>query len=95
MYGYFNKSLGIFTDNILTKPAYLIGFMVLIGYLLLRRPIYDAFAGFIKATVGYMILTVGSSGLVNNFRPILVGLRDRFNLNAAVIVSVFWSKRCY
>ena len=83
------KVWGFFTDNILTKPAYLIGFMVLIGYLLLRRPIYDAFAGFIKATVGYMILTVGSSGLVNNFRPILVGLRDRFNLNAAVIDPYF------
>lgn len=78
-----------FADNILTKPAYLIGFMVLVGYILLKRPIYDAFAGFIKATVGYLILTVGSSGLVNNFRPILVGLKDRFNLNAAVIDPYF------
>lgn len=78
-----------FADNILTKPAYLIGFMVLLGYLLLKRPIYDAFAGFIKATVGYMILSVGSSGLVSNFRPILVGLKDRFNLNAAVIDPYF------
>lgn len=78
-----------FADNILTKPAYLIGFMVLIGYLLLRRPIYDAFGGFIKATVGYMILSVGSSGLVSNFRPILVGLKDRFSLNAAVIDPYF------
>ena len=79
----------IFADNILTKPAYLIGFMVLIGYLLLKKPIYDAIAGFIKATVGYMILSVGSSGLVINFRPILVGLKDRFNLNAAVIDPYF------
>lgn len=83
------KVWGFFADNILTKLAFLIGFMVLIGYLLLKRPIYDAFAGFIKATVGYMILTVGSSGLVSNFRPILVGLKDRFNLNAAVIDPYF------
>jgi PTS system ascorbate-specific IIC component len=56
---------------------------------LLRKPWYDALAGFIKATVGYMILAVGSGGLVNNFRPILVGLNDRFQLDAMVIDPYF------
>ena len=72
-----------FATNILTQPAYFIGLMVLVGYLLLKKPLYEAFAGFIKATVGYMILAVGSGGLVNNFRPILVGLKDRFNYSRA------------
>lgn len=78
-----------FATNILTQPAYFIGLMVLVGYILLKKPLYDAFAGFIKATVGYLILTVGSGGLVNNFRPILVGLKDRFNLDAMVIDPYF------
>lgn len=78
-----------FATNILTQPAYFIGLIVFIGYLLLKKPIYEAFAGFIKATVGYMILAVGSGGLVNNFRPFLVGLKDRFNLNAMVIDPYF------
>lgn len=78
-----------FATNILTQPAYFIGLIVFIGYLLLRKPVYEAFSGFIKATVGYMILAVGSSGLVNNFRPILVGLKDRFNLDAMVIDPYF------
>lgn len=78
-----------FAQNILTQPAYFIGFMVLIGYVLLRKPIYESFAGFIKATVGYLILQIGSGGLVNNFRPILVGLKDRFNLSATVIDPYF------
>lgn len=78
-----------FATNILTQPAYFIGLMVLVGYLLLKKPIYEAMAGFIKATVGYMILSVGSGGLVNNFRPILVGLKDRFDLNAMVIDPYF------
>jgi PTS system ascorbate-specific IIC component len=73
----------------LTQPAFFIGFIVLIGYLLLNRPIYDAIAGFIKATVGYLILNVAAGGLVNNFRPILAGLKDRFNLTAAVIDPYF------
>ncbi|MEG0176989.1 PTS ascorbate transporter subunit IIC [Anaerorhabdus sp.] len=78
-----------FATNILTQPAYFIGIIVLIGYLLLRKPLYEAFAGFVKATVGYLILSVGSGGLVNNFRPILVGLKDRFNLDAMVIDPYF------
>ncbi len=78
-----------FATNILTQPAYFIGLIVFIGYLLLKKPIYEAFAGFIKATVGYMILGVGSGGLVSNFRPILVGLKDRFNLDAMVIDPYF------
>lgn len=78
-----------FQVNILTNPAFFIGFIVLIGYLLLQRPIYEAIAGFIKATVGYLILNVASGGLVGNFRPILAGLKDRFNLTAAVIDPYF------
>ncbi|MGX7024784.1 PTS ascorbate transporter subunit IIC [Vagococcus hydrophili] len=78
-----------FANNILTQPAYLIGFIVLLGYILLKRPAHECIAGFLKATVGYFILTVGSGGLVNNFRPILVGLKERFNLNAMVTDPYF------
>ena len=74
-----------FVNNILTQPAYFIGFIVLIGYILLKKPWYECLAGFLKATVGYLILTVGSGGLVGNFRPILVGLKNKFNLQATVI----------
>ncbi len=55
----------------------------------MKKPIYESFAGFIKATVGFLILSVGSGGLVSNFRPILVGLKDKFNLDAMVIDPYF------
>jgi len=76
-------------NNIITQPAYFIGLIVLLGYILLKKPWYDVLAGTIKAIVGYLILLVGSGGLVNNFRPILVGLKDRFNLSAMVIDPYF------
>jgi len=76
-------------NNIITQPAYFIGLIVLLGYVLLKKPWYDVLSGTIKAVVGYMILLVGSGGLVSNFRPILVGLKDRFNLNAMVIDPYF------
>lgn len=78
-----------FVDNILTKPHFLIGFIVFIGYALQKKTWYDSLAGFIKATVGYLILNVGSAGLTQNFRPIIVGLRERFNLSAMVIDPYF------
>lgn len=78
-----------FATNILQQPAFMIGLIVALGYILLKKPWYDVLAGVIKAIVGYLILTVGSSGLVNNFRPVLVGLKDRFNLDAMVIDPYF------
>ena len=78
-----------FATNILQQPAFMIGFIVLIGYILLWRPWYDILAGTIKAIVGYLILTVGSGGLTNNFRPVLVGLGERFNISATVIDPYF------
>ncbi len=78
-----------FQVNILTQPAFFLGIIVFVGYLLLGRPIYDALAGFIKATVGYLVLNVAAGGLVGNFRPILAGLKERFNLSAVVIDPYF------
>lgn len=78
-----------FATNILQQPAFMIGLIVIIGYILLKKPWYDVLGGGIKAIVGYLILTVGSGGLVNNFRPVLVGLKDRFNLDAMVIDPYF------
>lgn len=87
--GFLTSILDGFVKNILTKPAYFIGFLVLIGYLLDGKKWYDALAGFIKATVGYMILMVGSGGLVSTFRPILTGLKDKFDISATVIDPYF------
>lgn len=78
-----------FVINILQQPPFMIGLIVAIGYILLKKSWYDVVAGVIKAIVGYLILSVGSSGLVSNFRPVLVGLKDRFNMDAMVIDPYF------
>lgn len=78
-----------FATNILQQPAWMIGLIVMVGYILLKKPWYDVLGGTIKAVVGYMILAAGSSGLVSNFRPVLVGLKGRFNLDAMVIDPYF------
>ncbi len=83
------KIWSYFAVNVLQQPAFMIGLIVMVGYILLKKPWYDVLAGVIKAIVGYLILTVGSGGLVKNFRPVLVGLKDRFNMDAMVIDPYF------
>ncbi|MCS4488012.1 PTS ascorbate transporter subunit IIC [Streptococcus sciuri] len=87
--GFLMDILNWFSQNILQKPAFFVGILVLIGYALLKKPWYDVFAGFIKATVGYMILDVAAGGLVGTFRPILTALNYKFNIGAAVIDPYF------
>lgn len=74
-----------FATNIFQKPQFMIGLIVLIGYLLLRKPWYDVLSGTLKAITGYLILSAGSSGMVSTLRPILYGLNGRFGLNAIII----------
>lgn len=81
--------LNWFSQNILQNPAFFVGLLVLVGYLLLKKPLHDVFAGFVKATVGYLILNVGAGGLVTTFRPILAALNYKFKIGAAVIDPYF------
>ena len=78
-----------FSQNILQNPAFFVGLLVLIGYALLKKPAHDVYAGFIKATVGYMLLNAGAGGLVTTFRPILAALNFKFKIGAAVIDPYF------
>lgn len=74
-----------FATYILQKAPYMVGFLTLLGYCLMGKKWYDTLGGTLKAIIGMLILNAGSSGLTSTFRPILAGLRDRFNLTAAVI----------
>lgn len=74
-----------FATYILQKAPYMVGFLTLLGYALMGKKWYDILGGTLKAIIGMLILNAGSSGLTSTFRPILAGLKDRFNLTACVI----------
>ena len=74
-----------FADYILKQAPMMVGFLVLLGSVLQKKKWYDTLASTLKAIIGMLILNAGSSGLVSTFRPILAGLRDRFQLSAVVI----------
>ena len=75
--GFINKFLG--------QAPLLLGLVVFLGYLLLKKRWYEALAGFIKTYVGFKILQVGTGGLVGTFRPIIEALTAKFGITALVI----------
>jgi len=74
-----------FATYVLQKAPYMVGFLTLLGYALQKKSWYDTLAGTLKAIIGMLILNSASSGLTSVFRPILAGLKERFNLTACVI----------
>lgn len=77
----------IFITQILGQAPFLMGIIVFIGYLALRRGLSTAISGFIKASVGFMILQVGTGGLTSTFAPILDALRKSYGIEGAVMDS--------
>jgi PTS system ascorbate-specific IIC component len=75
--GFINKFLG--------QAPLLLGIVVFVGYILLKKKWYEALAGFIKTYVGFKILQVGTGGLVGTFRPIIEALTAKFGITALVI----------
>ena len=78
-----------FINKFLGQAPLLLGTVVFIGYLLLKRKWYDALAGFIKTFVGFKILQVGTGGLVATFKPIIEKLTERYGIQAFVIDPYF------
>ncbi len=74
-----------FANNFLKTPAYFIGLLTVIGYILLKKQWYEVFSGFIKATVGYKVLLVGSGGLSSTFKPIITALSNKFGIDAMIL----------
>ncbi len=81
--------------NLLNKPEYILGLLAFIGTILLKKKFLDGIASFIKTVVGYWILTVGSNGLTNTFKPILAALNTKFNIDAAVLDVYFTNAAMY
>ncbi|MBC5690574.1 PTS ascorbate transporter subunit IIC [Mediterraneibacter sp. NSJ-55] len=73
-----------FTTNIFTQTAQFMALLVLIGLLIAKKTWYEAVAGMLKAYIGYSVFNIASNGMTSTFRPILLGIRDAFNLNATV-----------
>ena len=87
--------LQLLISNLLTQPGFFIGLLVFVGLLVIKKPVYEAVAGFVKTSVGFFILTVGSSGLTSTFSPIISALKTRFGMEAAMVDTYFLMGQMY
>lgn len=78
-----------FINKFLGQAPLLLGTVVFIGYLLLKKKWYEALGGFIKTFVGFKILQVGTGGLVTTFKPIIEKLSEKWGIKAFVIDPYF------
>ena len=78
-----NTFLDIFINQILGQAPLLMGIIVFIGYLTLGRGISGAITGFIKASVGFMILQAGywwiGNNICANFESLARSIRNRWS----------------
>lgn len=71
--------------NVFGNTSIFMGLLVFIGLLCCGKKFYEAFAGFIKAVVGYMVFSVSSTGLTNTLRPILFAIQTKLGSNVIIL----------
>ena len=65
----------VLLDNFLGVNALLLGFLTLIGYLILGRGISNSIVGALKTIIGVLLLSIGAGALVGLAKPIFNGLQ--------------------
>jgi ascorbate PTS system EIIC component len=77
--------LDIVISQFISKPEVLLALVVMLGYILLKKPAGKVLIGGIKTAVGIMILSTGSSFLISNFRPLLTIMQNSLGLEGVII----------
>ena len=78
-----DKILNLFLRQILGQPFLLIPIVVLIGYLAMGQKIQKAIIGAIKASIGVLVMGMGSGALIGNFNKVITAVTTITGLKGA------------
>lgn len=62
--------IAFFVNEVISEPFYLVGLMVLVGLLALRKPAGEILGGTLKAILGFLILSAGAGVVVAALEPL-------------------------
>lgn len=78
-----DKILDLLLKQIFGQPFMLMGIVVFIGYFLMGEKISKSIMGAVKASIGVLVLGIGSGGLIVNFNKIIDVIREGRGLKGA------------
>lgn len=78
-----DRFLDLFLNQVFGQSFLLMPIVVFIGYLAMKQSISKSIMGAIKASVGVIIMSIGSSQLIVNFDKLLIRIQDATNISGA------------
>lgn len=78
------ETFSLFFNQVMPQSAVILSLIVLVGYLLLKYPLREAFAGSLKGVLGIIIMQYGSEAMIRIFSPLLLSLESIYHLNIFV-----------
>lgn len=76
--------LNFIVNEILSKPALLVGLMSFVGLVALRKSFSDVLSGTVKTILGFLILSAGASVVISTLGPLEVMVKEAFNLHGVI-----------
>jgi len=76
--------ISFIVNEILSKPALLVGLMALIGLIALRKTFSEVLSGTLKTIVGFLILIAGAGLVIGTLSPLGDMIQAVFNLHGVV-----------
>jgi PTS system ascorbate-specific IIC component len=71
-------------NEVLNVPAFVVGLMVLVGLLALRKPVGEVIGGTLKTILGFLILGIGAGAVVGALTPLGTMILKVFDANGVV-----------
>lgn len=78
-----NYILDLLLKQIFTQPFLLLAIVVFIGYLAMKQTVGKALIGAFKASIGIIVMGIGSGALSANFGHLLTALKNSTGLQGA------------
>lgn len=78
-----NYLLDLLLKQIFGQPFLLMAIVVFIGYMAMKQPFSKAFSGAAKASIGIIVMGMGSGALIANFGKLLTALQNATGIQGA------------